>query len=207
MNAVIEINVIGKIMHTPPIKWLPSAPAFADRLQRGWFFPYNIVTFHTSRCGGDTGKRRFFCGSMAKTAINTKVFNVVLMAEWHRLLNCNPNFSVKRWTHKPKGKKAKADHRKEAQKNGQPRHRVGGRRKYLFHWILKKMLWFLSRGCNYAKIACGRLKDPASCYLKNNERIIFAVTNCQESVHCTQFPFFYEYKIFFFWVSSQIKSE
>src|SRR5208337_3697124 len=85
MNAVIEINEIGKIVYPGPHQRLPGAVTLAYWLQHGSAGPDLAVTVHAGRRRRNTGKARSLHRSVAVTAIDAQPAHMVLVAERHRL--------------------------------------------------------------------------------------------------------------------------
>jgi hypothetical protein len=87
MDAVIEVDEIGQIVHAHPLDRYTAAIAFPDGFQDWRIKPDLAVTGHASFDGWNISKRRCFHGNVAVTAVNSQAGYVVLVAERHRLLN------------------------------------------------------------------------------------------------------------------------
>jgi len=85
VNAVIEIDEVGQIVHALPDDRLTGAPAFADRLQIRAVCKELRVTVHARLCRRYSGKRRFFDRRMAIAAIYSVIADVMFMTELNRL--------------------------------------------------------------------------------------------------------------------------
>ena len=81
MNAVIEVNEIGKVVDPVPDKRFAAAETFADRFEHGGACPNLRMTIHAGSSGRNAGKARNFHRSMAIAAIDAESANVVLMTE------------------------------------------------------------------------------------------------------------------------------
>lgn len=87
VDAVIEIDEVGQVMHARPLNRFSGSPAFKDRLKVRAVCEQNRVAIHAGRsrrnaCEGGSLDRR-----VAIAAINAVVADVMLMAELHGLLN------------------------------------------------------------------------------------------------------------------------
>ena len=89
VNAVVEIDVVGKIVNPSPFERLAGAEAGAHRLEIGAIRPDLFVTVHADRSRGNTRRRGCLNRCVAITAINAIIADVVFMAELNRLLNFN----------------------------------------------------------------------------------------------------------------------
>jgi len=86
VNAVVEIDEIRKIVHTIPLQRNAGVQAVSHRRQNFRICPNLLMTVHAGRCRRDAGERRSLDGGVTVTAIDADSGNVVLMAEWDRLL-------------------------------------------------------------------------------------------------------------------------
>jgi len=81
VNAVIEEDEVGKLVHPRPLQRLAGAVTGADRLKQLRVGPDLRVAVHARLGGRDAGKARGLDRSVAVAAINSESGNVVLMAE------------------------------------------------------------------------------------------------------------------------------
>jgi hypothetical protein len=89
MNAVIEINKIGEIVHSVPLNRLACAEAGPKRLQHICAGPHLRVAVHAGLGWWNSGKTRFLYRCMTITAIKTQAGNMVLMTERDGLVRSN----------------------------------------------------------------------------------------------------------------------
>src|SRR5580693_5619056 len=89
MDTVVEIRIVGKLMNSGPLDWLPRTEAFPDWFQHRARRPYLPVAIHASLGGGDSGERRGFNGRMAITAIDSVVADMMFVTELNGLLSGN----------------------------------------------------------------------------------------------------------------------
>src|SRR5207244_8676445 len=68
MDTVIEINVIGQIVHTGPFQWHIGGQALTDGCQDRRIVKNLRMTSHTGFAGGHAGESRFLNGIMAVAA-------------------------------------------------------------------------------------------------------------------------------------------
>jgi hypothetical protein len=86
MDAVIEIDKIRKIVNSCP-RDRPVFPIAApDRFQRWTIRPDLRVTIHAGLGGRDSGEGRVFDRRMTVSTIDSQSGDVVLVAEWNRLV-------------------------------------------------------------------------------------------------------------------------
>src|SRR5262249_16133974 len=71
VNAVVEIDEIGQIVHPSPPDRLPGAITRAHRLERRTRVPDLRMTVHARLRGRDVGETGRFHGRVAVTAIDT----------------------------------------------------------------------------------------------------------------------------------------
>ena len=93
MNAVIEINVIGQIVHAGPFQRHIGGKAFPHRCQDGRIVKDLRMTSHASFTGGHAGEARFLDGVMAIAAIDSVVANVMFVTEGNRLIERDSDIS------------------------------------------------------------------------------------------------------------------
>ena len=85
VNAVIEIDEARQIMHSRPLQRFSGAETFTHRLQNRALGPDLCVTVHADLGGRDAGEGGLFHRSMAVTAIDAVVTDVMFVAELDRL--------------------------------------------------------------------------------------------------------------------------
>ena len=85
VDAVIEVDEIGKVIHACPDQRLSGPKAFAHWLQHGRLGPDLRVAVHAGFGGRDACKTRNFHRSMAVPAINSQAGYVMLVTERHWL--------------------------------------------------------------------------------------------------------------------------
>lgn len=71
VNAVIEIDILGKIVYSRPSDRSSRAVTFANRFQFRANSPHLRMAVHTNFCGRNVGERRVFDGGVAIAAIDT----------------------------------------------------------------------------------------------------------------------------------------
>ncbi len=89
MNAVIEIDVIGKIVNPRPLKRFAGAETCTHWLQIGTIGPNLFMAIHANGGRGNSRGRLSFDGSMTITTIDAVVSHMMFMAELNGLLNLN----------------------------------------------------------------------------------------------------------------------
>src|SRR5262245_39284136 len=86
MNAVIEVDEVGHIIHTGPVDWPILPKTGAQRLQHGTLRPHLPMAVHADF------RRRHSCewtaldGCVAIPAVQPETADVMLMTERQRLL-------------------------------------------------------------------------------------------------------------------------
>src|ERR1035437_3230633 len=87
MNAVIEINEVGELVHARPLQRLPGFVAGAHRLEELGVGPDLRVAVHARLGRRDAGEARGLDRGVAIAAVDAEPGHVVLMAEreWLRL--------------------------------------------------------------------------------------------------------------------------
>ena len=86
VDAVVEIDEIGEIVHSRPVDGLVGTETGAHRFQRGTGAPNLRVAVHAGLGGRDVGEAGGFDGRVAIPAIDTESADVVRVAERNRLL-------------------------------------------------------------------------------------------------------------------------
>ena len=137
MNAVIEKDEVGELVHPRPLQRLARAVAGADGLKQLGVGPDLRVAVHASLGGRNAGEARSLNRGMAVAAVDPESGDVMLMAEGHGLrlphsgignvggtldLHCHP---TERGNHEDRAK------------NRGPRQGVGAAMKNLRHAYLR----------------------------------------------------------------------
>ena len=81
VNAVVEINKIGQIVHSHPTQRLATSVALTHRLKHGRARPYLGVAVHAGLGGRNAGKAGLLDRGVAVTAVNAQTTDVMLVAE------------------------------------------------------------------------------------------------------------------------------
>lgn len=85
VNAVIEIDEVGKIVNSSPLDRLAGPPAFADRLEIRAVSPDLRMAVHTGLGRRDPGIAELLDGSVAVAAVDAVISDVMFVAELNRL--------------------------------------------------------------------------------------------------------------------------
>jgi hypothetical protein len=91
VNAVIEVNEVGKIMDARPLDRFSTGPAVPNRLRHACIRPDLRVAGHTGLGWWYSGESRIFHARVTVPAINAVVFDVMLVTKRDRLLRGNSN--------------------------------------------------------------------------------------------------------------------
>jgi hypothetical protein len=94
VNAVIEIDEIGKVVNSRPLDRLARAPALSDRFQIRAVRPDLRMAVHAGPGRRNPGKRELLHRRVTIAAIYSVIANVVLMTELNGLLARNVRLSV-----------------------------------------------------------------------------------------------------------------
>jgi hypothetical protein len=89
MNAVIEIDVVGQIVHPRPLERRAVLETGAHRLEIRAVRPDLFVTVHAHSRRGNARRSGRLNGSVTIPAIDAIVADMMFMAELNRLLNFN----------------------------------------------------------------------------------------------------------------------
>lgn len=81
MYSMMEIDEIGKVMHSDPVQRLLGFPTLVDRGQHFTVSPELRVTADAHFCSGHTGGRFGFHGAVTVPAVNTSIPNMMFVAE------------------------------------------------------------------------------------------------------------------------------
>ena len=94
VNAVIEINEVGQIVHPGPFDRLPRAPTLAHRLEVRTIRPNLRVAIHASLRRRYAGIGKLLDGRVTVAAIYSVIAYVVFVAELNGLLAREKSLSV-----------------------------------------------------------------------------------------------------------------
>ena len=87
VDAVVEVDEVGQVVHARPLQRLVVAEAGAHRLEDRRVRPDLRVAVHAGLGRRDAGERRRLDRRVAVAAVDAVVEHVVLVAELHRLLD------------------------------------------------------------------------------------------------------------------------
>src|SRR5712691_612043 len=139
MNAVIEEDEVGKLVHPRPLQRLPRAVAGADRLQQFGIGPDLRMAVHASLGGRNTGEARGLDRGVAVAAVNAESGDVMLVAERHRLRPAHSGIGdVGRALHLHRDPAERGNHEDRAKNRG-PGHGVGAAMKNLRHACVRTL--------------------------------------------------------------------
>ena len=93
VNAVIEKDEIGQLIHPRPLQRLARAVAGTNGLQQLGIGPDLRMAVHAGFGGRNSSEAGGFYRSVAITAVNAEASNMVLVAERHRLRLAHPGIS------------------------------------------------------------------------------------------------------------------
>ena len=139
MNAVIEIDVIGKIVDAPPLDRFARAKAGADGLKVRAVGPDLFVTVHADGRRRNAGRRRRFDRRVAIAAIDAVVADVVFVTELNWLVALDPLTGVPGRTINLSGYPKRGDENKNGSIDRSLGERVGTVMENLWHrrsWLI-----------------------------------------------------------------------
>ena len=96
VNAVIEINEVGKVVNARPLDGVTCAPALADWFQIRTVCPNLRVAIHTGLRGRDSRIRELLNSGVTVAAIDPVIAGVMLVAELNGLFAREESLSVVR---------------------------------------------------------------------------------------------------------------
>lgn len=96
VNAVVEVNVIRKVVHFDPFHGLAGLHAFADGREHRRVGKNLRMTLHACRGRRDAGESTFFDAGVTETAVDTDAADVMFMTKRHALFAGNADLSVVR---------------------------------------------------------------------------------------------------------------
>ncbi len=133
MNAVIEISVVRKVVHSDPFDRFAGTKAGTDRLEIRTLSPNLFMTIHAGVGWRHPSRGGNFHRRMAVAAINAVVAHVVLMTKLDGLLAFNPLPRVPGRTIQLRGHPQGSDEDKNGAINRQLREGVRAVMKNLWH--------------------------------------------------------------------------
>ena len=133
MNAVIEINELGKRVHAYPFDRPILPKALANGLQHRTISPNLRMAGHTRFRRWQSGKRGLLYRGVTVTAIDSQLGGMVPMAEWHWLHFRHVSFRDVRGTINPVGNEAGYHHEQKEAINREPRNQIRAVMKDLGH--------------------------------------------------------------------------
>jgi hypothetical protein len=133
MNAVIEISVVRKVVHSDPFDRFAAAKAGTNRLEIRALRPNLFMTIHAGVGWRHPSRGSNFHRRMAVAAINAIVAHVVLMTKLDGLLAFNPLPRVPGGTIQLRGHPQRCDKDKNGAINRQLREGVRAVMKNLWH--------------------------------------------------------------------------
>lgn len=133
MNAVIEINVVGKIVDPSPFQRFAGSKTRAHGLQIGTIGPNLLVAIHAHGGRRNTRGRSGLYRSVAIAAIDAIIARVMLVAELDGLLNFNPLAGIPGRATDLSGNPEGGYHNEDRSEDGGLRQRVRAVMKNLWH--------------------------------------------------------------------------
>ncbi len=133
VDRMIEIDVVGQIMHANPFDGFSRSKAGPQGLQIRTVSPYLLVTVHAGFRGGNAGKRRCLDRCVTVAAIDAVIAHVVLMTELQRLLTFYPLACVPGRTIDLGGDVERGKKNKNSAKNTELGQCIGAVMKNLWH--------------------------------------------------------------------------
>ena len=124
MDLVAEVHVIGKIVHARPNQRLVGAIAFANGFEIVGVGPNLRVAVHAGLGRGYACEARFLDGGVTVLTLNAESGDVVLMAEWDRLLRAHTLIGPIRRALQLVGGQSKHDQQQSHEHQADPRKRV-----------------------------------------------------------------------------------
>src|SRR5262245_58710501 len=85
VDAVVEVDEVGQIVHAGPFDGCSPARACSHRLEHRTVGPDLTMAVHAGLGGGKSGEGRLLHRGVAVAAVDADVANMMLMAEWHWL--------------------------------------------------------------------------------------------------------------------------
>jgi len=155
VNAVIEIDVVGKVVDSRPLNRLACARALSDRLQVRTVRPYLRVAVHAGLRRRNSRRSGSLNRSMTIAAINAVVSGMVLMAELHGLLalrecSCVPRRAINRGEYPEEG-----EHDKDRSEDTEPCQEISAVMKNLGHRSVRSFVpTFQRTGKSQAEKRC-----------------------------------------------------
>jgi hypothetical protein len=146
VNAVIEIDETGKVVHARPFQRLAGAITFAHRLQYRAFGPDLRVAVHADFRRRNAGKRRLLDRGMTVAAIDAVVAHVVLVAKLQRLRPGDLSFRDVRRAIDRGQRGHDPGKNNDAAEDADPGERIRAGVKYLSHLFMNGLRVIFRRG-------------------------------------------------------------
>jgi hypothetical protein len=140
MDAVIEINVIGKIVHSDPFDRFVVSQTFTDRLEDGSLGPDLGMTVHARLRRRNACERGLLDRSVAIAAIDPESFDVMFVAERNRLSARDISLCDVRGAVDLEDEPPESRNEKQEPEDADPSNRVGAAMKDLRH-VLCRPRW------------------------------------------------------------------
>src|SRR5258708_36266248 len=119
VNAVIEENEVGKLIHPRPVQGLTGAVAGADWFEQLSVSPDLRMAVHAGLGGRNAGEARGLDRGMAVTAVDAEAGDMMLVAERDRLRLAHSGVGdVKRALGLPRDPTERGNHEDRAKKPG-----------------------------------------------------------------------------------------
>jgi hypothetical protein len=133
VNAVIEINEVGKVVDACPLNWFSACPAISNGLRQRSARPDLRVARHAGFRRWETRERRVFDAGMTVPAVNAVVFHMMFVTEKDGLFRRYANWGNPMTTIDDVRYAQRASRSKNHCSNGNFRDRVRARPKQLCH--------------------------------------------------------------------------
>ena len=133
VDGVVEIHVIRQIVHLDPGDGIAGRPTIAHRRQQVGIGPDLGVTVDAGLGRRNAGIARFLHRRVAILALQSQALNVVLVAEWDRLLRALALAGDPRGTLQVVERHAHSDQDHSKKNKADPSQRIGTTIKNLRH--------------------------------------------------------------------------
>jgi len=133
VNAVIEINEVGKVVYARPLDRLAGAPAFANGFEIRTVRPDLRMAIHASLGGRNARISKFLNGGMTIAAIDSVISDVMFMAELNGLFAREISLGVVRGSVKFEQKPNDYRDEEDRAEDADFRYEVGASMKDLTH--------------------------------------------------------------------------
>src|ERR1044071_3952720 len=138
VNAMVEINETGQIVHARPLNRLSGTKALAYRFQNWTVGPDLGMAVHAGFSRRNTGERALLDRCVAITAIDSIVADVMFVAEGHRLAARHSHFGDVRRLIDGGQSSDHGQQENQTAENRYPGNRVGAWVKNLRHRLLHR---------------------------------------------------------------------